>query len=376
MANVGIICEYNPFHNGHAEQLRKADELLGGEHNTKLALMSGSYVQRGEPAILSKELRTRAALSCGVDLVFEYPFPYSCAPAKIFADCAVGMFDRLGCVDYLCFGSETGDAGVLSECADVISSDAFEKALSEDISDFYGKMSYAAVRERVYKRLTGNNLPIGSNDILAVEYLIALKKRGSKIKPLVIKRVSGFGATAARKRIMENEPTTDLLPEIMSGLIAENKTVQIDDFSKTLLPFLRLSDPERLAVFADMSYDLACKLVKASMRQTSVSALVECAANKTYTRARIRRAIFLSFFGVTPDRLHAEPKSIRLLGANECGRKLLRQISECSEIEVVTTARASDDISDSNDFSLVADSVYALVSGENRDVFDKKPLLM
>lgn len=376
MAKVGIICEYNPFHNGHAEQLRKADELLGNEHNTKIALMSGNYVQRGEPAILSKELRARAALSCGVDLVFEYPFPYSCAPAKIFADCAVGMFDRLGCVDYLCFGSETGDAEVLSECADVISSDVFEKAFSERLSDFYGKMSYAAVRENVYKRLTGNNLPIGSNDILAVEYLTALKKRNSKIKPLVIKRVSGFGATAARKKIAENGSVTDLLPDVMSGLIAENKTVCIDDFSKTLLPFLRLSDPERLATFADMSYDLACKLIKASMRQTSLTELVESAADKTYTKARIRRAIFLSFFGVTPERLHAEPKSIRLLGANEYGRELLRQISGCSEIEVVTTARASNDMSESNDFSLVADSVYALVSDENGDVFDKKPILM
>ncbi len=372
---VGIVCEYNPLHLGHIEQLRAIDNLLGKDNNLKIALMSGNYVQRGEPAIVSKSVRARAAVLSGVDLVLEYPFPYSCAPAKNFADNAVALFDRLGAVDYLCFGSESADAELLTKSSKILASDEFERNLSDAVKNNPEKKNYATLRAETFEKMSNIELLSTPNDILALEYLTAIEKRKSAIKPLVISRVGDFSAGAARKLMQNGENLDGCLPQTMTCAMKGETRVVLDDFSKTLVPYFRLSDPDDLSRYAEMTFDLACRIVNASKKSRTVGELVENTASKNYTNARIRRALLLSYFRVTADRLNTEPNTVRLLAANDRGRTLLREISKKSALTVVSSARPKAVNSESNDFSLTADSIYALVSGMKTDFYSEKPFL-
>lgn len=368
MANVGIICEYNPFHPGHAEQLSMIDQALPNEENTKIALMSGNFVQRGEPAIYHKYLRAKSALASGVDLVLEYPFPHSMGPAKEFAYNAIAVFDRLGTVDYICFGSECGELDTLSYAADVILSDAFEKELSRLVSS-EKSVSYAALRERAFENLTGRRLPTAANDILAVEYLCALEKLGSKIRPIVIKRRSAFSASGARKSILLGENDRFVLGEPTFELSEHEKAVTLDHFSKTIIPYLRQADPSMLVSYADMTYDLACSMVCASKTSRTLSELVDMLSSKSYPRSRIKRAIFFAFFKVTAEMLHTPPTSVGLLGANGRGREFLRNIN--GDIEILSTAH-----SNKQGFSLMCDEIYSLVCDLPVDFYKQKPIIL
>lgn len=368
MANVGIICEYNPFHPGHAEQLAMIDHELPNEGNTKIALMSGNFVQRGEPAIYHKYLRANAALASGVDLVLEYPFPYSMGPAKEFAYNAVTVFDRLGTVDYICFGSECGDLGALSYAADVILSDAFEKELSMLVLS-EKSVSYAALRMMAFEKLTGRQLPSDANDILALEYLCALKRLGSIIRPIVIKRQSSFSASGARKSILLGENDRFVLGEPTFELSEHEKAITLDDFSKTVIPYLRQSDPSVLVSYADVTYDLACSMIYASRTSRTLSELVDTLSSKSYPRSRIKRAIFFAFFRVTKEMLHTPPTSVRLLGANTRGRDFLRNTN--GDIEILSTTH-----SDKQRFSLMCDEIYSLVCDLPVDFYKQKPIIL
>lgn len=362
MANIGIIAEYNPFHPGHAEQLMRIDEALSEGNNTKIALMSGNFVQRGEPAIYHKYLRAASALSGGVDLVLEYPFPYSCAPARDFAENAVYILESLGVIDYLCFGSECGDIDRLSRAADIISSVEFEKRLSQLIA--VDKVTpYAKLRERAYTDISGGKLPCSANDILGIEYLSALRRLGSKMKPLVIHRKSHYTASAARA-------------QIISGVHEDSKRpIVFDDLSKAIIPFLRMANAADLARSAEMNYDLARGVISAAKGARSLSEIVDRVTSKSYTAARIRRAILLSFFGVTPERIHEIAGSVRVLAAGKRGRECLREISKVSTLEIISTARKSGKELDCNDFSLLCDGIYALICDLPIDFYKEKPIV-
>lgn len=373
MANVGIICEYNPFHPGHAEQLAEIDRIFSNEENTKIALMSGNFVQRGEPAIYHKYLRAGSALASGVDLVLEYPFPYSMGPAREFAYNAVALFDSLGNVDHLCFGSECGDLETLSYAADILLSDALEKELSELVSTHKDR-SYAVLREKAFEKLTGRKLPTAANDILAIEYLCAIKKLRSKIRPMIIKRRSSFSASAARRSILLGENDRFILGDPTFELSERERAVTLDDFSKAVIPYLRQSDPSSLASYADMTYDLACSIVFASRTSRLLSELVDLLSSKSYARSRIKRAIFFAFFKVSGEMLHTTLTSVRLLGATTRGRSFLRNIN--GDIEILSTARSDKQISSACDFSLMCDEIYSLVCDLPIDFYKQKPIIL
>ena len=182
MKTVAVICEYNPFHNGHARQLRQMAAV-----GTTVCVMSGNYVQRGEPAICDKWTRARAAALCGADLVLELPVTYALRSAEGFADGGVEVLERLGCVDALCFGSETGSAERVLSTARLLLSDAFSAALRQELAT---GVSFPRARELAVCRLSGEETPPLSapNDILAVEYCKALLRRGSAIEPMLIRR--------------------------------------------------------------------------------------------------------------------------------------------------------------------------------------------
>lgn len=190
MRTVGIIAEYNPFHNGHAYQIAKAKELTGADH--VVAVMSGNFVQRGQPAVMEKSLRVKAALLCGVDVVIELPVHYATASAEYFASGAAALLDRLGVIDFLCFGSECGDIERLSNLTDALLAEdetfrtALKNGLKEGIS--YPQARNNALCVRFPQLMSELPLLKHPNNILGLEYLKALKKRNSSIRPYTVSR--------------------------------------------------------------------------------------------------------------------------------------------------------------------------------------------
>ena len=184
MKLTSVICEYNPFHMGHAYQLSEMKK-----HGAVVAIMSGSFTQRGTPAILSKYERAKTAVLCGADLVLELPFPFSSARADLFGAAGVKILSSLGCVDEICFGSETGTIEPLIEAEARLSSSAFQNALEKTLSE-NRNISHRAAMTAAYRSLYGVDSALtGSNDILALSYLAALREQKSPLKPTTVKRI-------------------------------------------------------------------------------------------------------------------------------------------------------------------------------------------
>ena len=193
MRIAGIICEYNPFHNGHAHQLA----VLREAGYAPVCVMSGDYVQRGEPAVIPAAARAEAAVRCGAALVLELPPSYALRSAEGFADSGVELLDRLGCAEALCFGSESGDAEALLATARTLLSPELVPLLKQELA---GGASFPAARQRALERLgaPGAALLERPNSILAVEYCKALLRRGSAMRPIVLHRAGDYhGGSAA-----------------------------------------------------------------------------------------------------------------------------------------------------------------------------------
>ena len=191
MKIAAIISEYNPFHNGHAKQFRLIRERLGGD-TVIVCLMSGNFVQRGEPALLPKAVRAEAAVACGADLVLELPVTAALSSAEGFAAGGVRLLDALGVVDELCFGAETADRDALWQTAACLRTPAFSEALRRELA---GGISFAAARSRALAQLgAAPEVVRQPNDILAVEYCKALQALGSQIEPAVFLRQGAYHA--------------------------------------------------------------------------------------------------------------------------------------------------------------------------------------
>ncbi len=375
MISVGIICEYNPLHPGHLEQIARIRAHFAPEPTAIVALMSGNFVQRGEPAIYPKTARAKAAILSGADLVIELPFPYSCGSAAYFAGTGVSILHRLGAIDYLCFGSECGNADRLSTAAERLSSESFEQALSDALKSANGRIPYAICRAGTYQSLYGEPLLDGSNDILGLEYLSALRKIGSPIRPLILPRTSHYSATAARAAILSGRPdaalTADAMLEAASGL----SPVTLEHFALPILTLLRTASADELAEYAEMRPDLAASLIRSAKSARTMSELLSRTGGKTYPDARVRRALLFALFRVTKERLLTPVRTVNLLGASSAGREILRFAAKKGDLPVVST-RPGDKEAESYDFSMNADQLYALAGGISLDFYKEKPFLI
>ena len=191
--NIGIICEYNPFHNGHLYHIEKVREDFGDDTNI-IAVMSGNYVQRGGVAIADKGLRAKCAVESGVNLVLELPFPFSMSSAEYFARSSVHILDSLGCIDYISFGSESGSVEELIKIAKIMLSDEFDSLLKKLSSNSETKkLGHAALCELAFKALVNTDefaFSFTPNNILAIEYIKAIITSKSSIKVHTVKRTS------------------------------------------------------------------------------------------------------------------------------------------------------------------------------------------
>ena len=353
MRVVGIVAEYNPFHNGHQFHIEQAKQLTHAD--AVIVVMSGNFVQRGAPAIMPKHQRAEAALKAGADLVIELPVYYATGSAEIFATGAISILNYLGCVDAICFGSECGDIGILKELAHVFCDEPlhYKEELQHYLRLGY---SFPSARQQAIKNLYPNenyeNILEQPNNILGIEYLKALKQIQSDITPYTITRIVSkyhdvelkeklSSATAIREQLskhgllnIEHQVSADSM-EIMQMYHKKRFPVYLDDFSLLLKYRLLNETKATLATYADVSEELANRICKKRNEFVSFEQFCELLKTKELTYSRISRALLHILLNIKKEASH-ELKYARMLGFRKDNTELLTIIKKTSSIPLVT----------------------------------------
>lgn len=334
-----VICELNPLHLGHRSLLRRAREAS----DAVVCILSGNFVQRGEPAVLDKWARCRLALENGADLILELPLPWACAGAERFASGAVHLAHALGNVDRLVFGSEEPDVQRLERVADALLSEEFSRLLSQPDSN--AGETFARRREAALARILGPEdaaLLRSPNCILAVEYEKALRRERSSILPTAVLRTGaghdekGHGnefrsAGELRELLRTGAEISAFVPESTASLLRELTAAgrcpaEIGRLERAILCKLRAMTAPEFAALPDVSEGLENRLAQAVRRAGTLTELYALTKSKRYSHARIRRLVMSAFLGVTRA-LPELPPYLRVLGRNDLGERILREAS-------------------------------------------------
>lgn len=364
MITAGIIAEYNPFHEGHRYHIEETRRRTGADY--VVIAMSGDYVQRGEPAIVDKYIRTRMALEGGADLVLELPCAYATASAEHFAGAGVMLFHKLGVCDWLSFGSEWADREELEEVAEILcrEPETYKSVLREGLKE---GLSYPASRARALCSLVSDDrrercsrLLEEPNHILALEYMKAIRKMGSGMTCLVVARQgkgyhdqeigevnekSFASAAAIRASVTKASSRPDLAPALGGGYerfincIDRNEYVVWED----LMPFLRyaiLYDKEMLSRYSGTDLELARRIKNIYRPEYSFEELVAALHVKNRTDTALKRALLRIFLqiGQQPYLEDGADPLIpygRVLGFRKEAAPLLRRIREVSSLDII-----------------------------------------
>ncbi|MDQ5983992.1 MAG: tRNA(Met) cytidine acetate ligase [Eubacteriales bacterium SKADARSKE-1] len=350
MKVCATVCEFNPFHNGH-KYLISESKKLGFSHT--VAVMSGNFTQRGEPAIISKWARAKTAILNGANLVIELPVPFSIAPAEKFAFGSIFLANAFGCVDTLIFGSECSDIEKLKQASAAVISTEIKHNLKENLKQ---GITFAKAREKAICSVYGKELSdIFSypNNILAIEYIKALNSLKSNISPVAILRK---GPLHNSKTTTENFASASLIREMILNkqydysnfipksayevLIEEiknkNAPSNIEKIELAILATLRTLSKEQLANLPDISEGLDNKIYKEIKNAKSLDALCNNIKSKRYTSARIRRIILAAFLGINKTDTIEPPAYIKVLGFDSAGAELLRKMKKTASLPIIT----------------------------------------
>lgn len=352
MSVIGIVCEFNPFHNGHKYLI----DSVKKDGDTVVCVMSGNFVQRGESAIADKRTRAKTALLCGADLVIELPAAFSIAGAQTFARGAVKILESLGTVDTLVFGSECGDTEKLARTAEVIEN---AEVHDEIFKLMQTGVTFAAARENAVRKVFGSEAAEvlkNPNDILAVEYISALKILHSKIKPKAIQRksvshdsVDSDGAFASAslirekmkngvsfKEYMPNEAYKIIKKEIKEG----NAPSDYAKLDIAILAFLRKAKAEDFSDVPDVSEGIENRIIASARNANTLLEVFDSAKTKRYTHARIRRIVLCAFLGIKNSYIAFGMPYIHILGFTDKGRELLHKAAKTATLPIAV--RLSD----------------------------------
>lgn len=360
MKVAGIIAEYNPFHNGHKYHLNKSLEKFDGTHS--IVVMSGNFLQRGEPAILDKWTRAQMAIDEGADLVLELPFVFACSSAEFFAFGSISLLNSLNLVDYLSFGSEYGKINYLTQISQVLIDEPtnFVQLLKESLNK---GLSYPKAREKAlclyFKDDNISNIISSPNNILAIEYIKSLIKLKSSIKPTTIKRYKAqyhskevsseiCSATAIRTLLASNATEMELQKVIpihsyntMNREIHNyNKPVFYNDFSQMIIQNLRRSSISSLKEINDVNEGLENRIKNASIKAIDIDSLLNEMSTKRYANTRLQRILIHSLMNYTKNNLEefvsSGPTYARVLGFSKNGTELLKELKKKSNIPIIT----------------------------------------
>lgn len=373
MANVlGIIAEYNPFHNGHIYHLEKSKKDTGSDYS--IAVISGNFTQRGSTSLVNKWEKTKMAIANGVDLVIELPTLYSVSSAENFADGAIKLLDNLKIVDFVSFGAETPNLDILEHLADILYHEPKEYKALLSIELDKG-LSFPKARENalmIYLNDQKNVKKILSspNNILAIEYLKSLKKYNSKIKANIIGRFeSDYNSTNAKGNIasstairnMIKNSAFGILPKLMppstATILAKNikqghAIPDISTFEKEIIYNLRKMTINEIKDLPDVSEGLEYSLKEAACSCNTVVELLNNIKSKRYTTTRIQRILVYALLGITKKDMEISKKTIpyvRVLGFNNNGKYLLSEISKANpKLPIITSVKKFVDSNNKN----------------------------
>ena len=352
MKTVGVVAEFNPFHNGHAHLLHQA-RLAAGEEAVIVCVMSGNWMQRGEPAILSKFPRARIAVAAGADLVFELPTPWAAAAAGTFACGAVKLLTDAG-IDLLVFGSESGDIAQLQQVADCLATEAAQALIREELEK---GISYPTARQRAVRRRIGMAAAAcldHPNNTLAVEYLLALKALGSSAQAHAVSRFAvphdaltvsrGFAsANYIRSCIKDGawQEVAMFVPPAAMEVLAEEETAgrlpaEFTGCEQAILAKLRSMEPARFALLPDVTEGLENRLYRAARQACCIEEFLDLSKTKRYTHARLRRILTHAYLDTVAGDFPAEPSYLRVLAANKTGQHYLRTLSKTAAVPVIS----------------------------------------
>ena len=360
MVTAGIVSEFDPFHNGHKYLVEKTREN-GATHI--MTVMSGSFLQRGECAVLGKYPRAKAAVLGGVDLVLELPQIYACSSAQRFASGAVNTLAACGCVDRLSFGSECGDKNALMRAADTLSRLDVSEYTSQGFS--YPRAAQAAAE----KSGDADIVPIFSspNDTLAAEYIRAAKGR---LNIFAVKRTAPhnggsegvfISAMAIRRMMMQNDNTyLKYIPESTADIILQETKnggcpAALENNERGVLTVLRRMTAEDFAKLPDVSEGLENRITRAVRENDTLEGIISAVKCKRYTRARICRVIACAYLGITAEMPDMPPQYIRVLAFNDKGAEVLKAMKKTARLPILTVARDFGRLNDSAAKMLAAD---------------------
>ena len=387
---LGIIAEYNPFHNGHLYHIARSKQETNAQYI--VGVISGNFVQRGNTSIVNKWTKARMALLNGVDLVIELPTVYSISSAENFAEGAIKILNSLGIVDTISFGMETNDISTLNNIANVLYNEPKEYVtiLSHELSK---GNSFPKARENALMMYLNDikryaNVLTGSNNILGIEYLKAMRKTKSKIIPIGIKRekvlyndkyiVDEFAsATAIRKMLMTRSlnDISKVMPRNSYLLLGDelkkgHYVIDISRFEKEIIYNLRKMSKEEIAKLPDVSEGLENSIKNAADSCNNLKDLINMVKTKRFTQTRIQRILLYSLIGITKKQMDTSRKIspyVRVLGFNNKGKELISEMMKLNpKLNVITSVKkyidtvANRNLKEMLETDIMATNIYTL----------------
>lgn len=391
---LGIIAEYNPFHNGHLLHLTKSKEETGAEYS--ICIMSGNFVQRGNTSIVNKWVKTEMALNSGIDLVLELPTVYSISSAENFAEGAIKLLNSLKIVDTVSFGSENSDIDILNRISGILYEEPkqYVEFLNTELKKGF---SFPKARENAILLYLNDqkysNILNQPNNTLAIEYLKALKKYKSHIMPIAIKREKAFynsncivdeyaSATAIRNMIINNQfnDIRKVMPRLAYDLLMqeiENNqyVIDISKFEKEILYSIRRLSTTDLKKFPEVNEGLENAIKNAANSCNTLAELINIIKSKRYTQTRIQRILLYILLNITQKDMYISRKTVpyaRILGYSPKGKELISEIYNANpKITLITSVKNFFDSSNNKTYKhmlskdILATNIYTLAYKNN-----------
>ena len=409
---LGLVVEYNPFHNGHLYHLLKSKEITKATHT--VAIMSGNFLQRGEPALFDKYTRARAAVENGVDLVIELPTLFACQSAEIFSHGAIATLNSLNCINSICFGSEVGNIDILYTISKILVNEPneFKTSLKRYLND--GMLFPTARSNALFDYINENNLVDiskdellsilnSSNNILGIEYIKSLLKLKSNIKPYTITRINSeynsesidssiCSATAIRKALKNTDDisfASKVVPlptyNILKTNIEKSFNPIFDEMFFDILSSIILRDSNELDKYFDVNEGIENKIYQSIFTSSNLEKLHSLVKSKRYTLTKIKRTLNNVLLGITKDDMALVKDMnyipyIRVLAFNDKGREILKAIKNNSEINIINKfskiSFAMDDAKFKTliDYDIKASNMYNMIYYKNNRQLLKGPM--
>lgn len=387
---VGIIAEYNPFHNGHLYHLQKAKEEANADYC--IAVISGNFTQRGDTSIVNKWAKAYMAICGGADLVIELPTIYSVSSAENFANGAIKILDSLKIVDSFAFGAEANDIATLNNIANVLYEEprGYTSILNHELQK---GISYPTARENALMMYLNDikryaNILSSPNNILAIEYLKALKVQKSNLKPIMIKRqkvyynenhiIDNFASATGIRELLRKKEYSKLkkvVPKSTYQILGQQNQKGelipgLEKYEKEIIYTLRKMPASEIANLPDVSEGLENAIKNAANNYNNLTDLINSIKSKRYTQTRIQRILIYALLGINKKTMNTSKKVtpyVRVLGFNQNGRKLLSEITMRNpKINMITSVKKymnqnkDKQLAEILDLDILATNVYTL----------------